>query len=429
MTTPTLTAPGPTGDRFIGNLAAFSADPLGFLTDCARTYGDVVTLGSHNVLLVNPADVERVLVDRDGAFVKTTDNSLLHARKQGFPEAMMNSEGEDWRHKRRRMSPVFARRMVAEATTVARQEVLRTLEHWQVGQVGEFDRDISALTLRTVTRLMFGSAMDQADIDAVGRLVSVIMDFSTSQITMPQWFPTSRGRRLRKSLKEIDDVLARIASSSVDGAADRAPVLHALLSDDPRPPAAEVRDELATLILSGFETSKNAIIWACHLLARHPEIAERVGAEADAAAESDGLEAFPFTDRVVREVLRLYPTTWITSRESVRETEFHGHLVPVGTTVTVCQWVTHRDARWYQDPESFLPQRWEGAAPARGAYFPFGLGPRACVGAAVATTEIVVAVAEICRRFRLEPADTEVLRPRPALALQAVGARFRLAAR
>lgn len=409
MTTGVLTAPGPAGDRFIGNLGDFSASPLEFLTECVRTYGDVVMLGSHNVLLAHPDDIERVLVDRDSAFVKTTNKTLLHTRKQGFPGAMMNSDGEDWHAKRRRLSPAFTRRMVDAAALVAREEADRAFASWRGGQTVEPDHDLSVLTLRTITRLMFGDAIGQADIDTIGRLVAVIMDFSEQQIMLPQWFPTPRGLRLRRSLREIDELLTRIMRTAP---AD-SPVLEVLrgsgLSD------SDVQDELATLLLAGFETSKNAITWACHLLAGHPDVADRVAADPS------------YADRVVREVLRLYPTTWITSREAARDVEFQGHHVPAGTTVTVCQWVTHRDERWFAGAAEFRPDRWEDGLAARGAYFPFGLGPRACIGGAVATTEIVVAVSEICRRFRLHAAGDVTVRP--ALALQARGARFRLEAR
>lgn len=400
--------PGPVGDRATGNLAAFTADPLGFLTRCAREHGDVVAIASRNVLLCAPEDVERLLVDRAGDFAKGTPQTRTRARKQGFPRAMMNSDGAVWRRKRDRLNPVFTRDLAVSAAELARAEARAV--PWSAGP--EFDPApaVSRLALRSITRLLFGAALPEEDVEAVGRLVREIMDLSVSPYALPAWAPTPAARRMRRALRGMDAVVSGIRRGS-------SPVLDALgdAGDD------ELRDELATLVLSGYETTKNAVLWTCHQLAAHPAAADRVAAEAGGPT--------PYADAVVREAMRLHPPAWLTSREALRDVEFGGYTVPEGTTVTVSQWVTHRDPRWWPDPEVFRPRRWlDGSSRPRGAYFPFGLGPRACVGAAIATAETTAAVVELNARFRFLPVPAPV-RPRPALSLQPRGLRLRVAVR
>ncbi|MFC5288787.1 cytochrome P450 [Actinokineospora guangxiensis] len=395
--------PGPVGDRTTGTLAAFTADPLGFLTACAREHGDVVSIASRNVLLCAPEDIEQMLVDRTGDFAKT--GGLTRGRRQGFPEAMMNSDGAVWRGKRDRLGPAFTRDLVTAAAALARAEAAAV--DWPPGTAVDPAPAVARVTLRSVTRLLFGTALTDVDVAAVGRLVAEIMDLSVSPYALPEWLPTPRALRMRRALRGMDGVVARIGAGS-------SPVLSALGGAG----AAELRDELATLVLSGFETTKNAVLWTLHHLATHPEHAERVAEDAGGA----------FTDAVVREAMRLHPPAWLTSREALRDVEFGGYHVPAGTTVTVSQWVTHRDPRWFPDADGFRPDRWLGPATRpRGSYFPFGLGPRACIGGAIAVAEATAVVAELGRRFHVRSAGP--VRPRPALSLQPAGLRLLVSAR
>ncbi|MFC4516861.1 cytochrome P450 [Streptomyces ehimensis] len=420
--------PGPGGDKYLGNLHAFSTDPLGFLTECSRTYGDVVRLGANNVLLTSPGDVERMLVDRNAKFSKASADTRRGSRRQGFPLSTMNSDGATWQAKRHRMQPAFGRKLSTKAAEIVADQGERMLAGWRPGTPRDLQDDVSVLTLRLVTSLMFGDEFSEEDTAEIARLVAPIMDLSTSPVLLPEWVPTPRKLRIRRSMARVDRTLRALAASPAAADPDRAPVLHALVHGDPPPTPDELRDELATLIMAGFETTNDAVVWTSVLLARHPEVAERVRAEAEAAfaATPAGLarmEALPYTNAVVRESLRLYSPVWLTSRDAMEDMEFSGHIVPAGTTVTVSQWVAHRDPRHWEEAEEFRPERWLGKGPSvpRGSYFPFGLGPRVCIGAAVATTETVHIVADIWRRFRLDLVHPERIRPRPALALQPMG--------
>ncbi|MEV6725652.1 cytochrome P450 [Streptomyces xanthochromogenes] len=427
---PLIGIPGPAGDTYLGNLHAFSSDPLGFLTSCAREYGDVVRLGDHNVLLTGPELVERMLVDRGGDFNKKgVEDSGRAARGRGFPTAMMNSDGAEWKLKRRRMQPAFGRTLAVKAAELVDAQGERMLASWKLGEQRDLHGDVSVLVLRLVTQLMFGDEFTDRDAALVSRLVRPIMELSTSPLLLPDWVPTPRHIRLKRGLRDMDRLLRRLTSDPAAVDAERAPVLHALVTGTPAPSPQELRDELATLVLSAFETSNDAVVWTSVLLARHPDIAERVRDEARAAfsAAPPGLsrmERLPYTGAVVRESLRLYSPAWMTSRDSTADLRFGGFTVPAGTTVTVSQWVNHRDPRYWDRAEEFDPGRWlddSARKMPRGSYFPFGLGARACIGASLATTEIVHIVADVWRRHRLELVDPRGITPRPALALQPMG--------
>ncbi|WP_394839482.1 cytochrome P450 [Pendulispora rubella] len=429
-----LSIPGPTGRRVLGNLFDFSSDPLTFLTHAAREHGDVVAIGSHNVLLTHPRDIENMLVDREGRFSKArVPGSSEGRRGQGFPHAMMNSDGDDWRTKRDRLQPSFSRHMTTTAAEVVRVEAERTLNGWALGSVQDLQEHVARLTLRVVTRLLFGESFSSSDVEIVAKLVAAVMDLATTPIILPEWVPTPKVVRIRRSLRQLDEVLARVATSPLARDRERAPVLHALMSATPKLSSAELRDEFATLVMAGYETTNDAVVWASYLLAQHPNAAQRVAEEADAATQKkapsvERMESLRYTHAVLKEAMRLYSPVWITSRDCLCDVEYAGHRIPRGTTVTVSQWVTHRDPRFFSDAHRFVPERWLDSSnpPIRGSYFPFGLGPRACIGAAVATTEAVILLAEINRRFRLELVDPSAVRPRPVIALQPVGVRVRV---
>jgi cytochrome P450 len=176
-------------------------------------------------------------------------------------------------------------------------------------------------------------------------------------------------------------------------------------------PDRQVRDEVLTLLLAGHETTANALAWTWLLLDRHPAAAERLHAELaglTGPADVGELPRLPWTHAVVAESMRLYPPAWVVGRRMLRPATLAGWTVPAGSIVTASQWITHRDGRWWPEPLQFRPERWitadgrfDEAAPGqpRGAYFPFGLGRRVCVGESFAWTEAVLVLAVLARGF------------------------------
>jgi cytochrome P450 len=434
--------PGPKGRFLIGNLAEFSDDPLGFLTRCAREHGDVVRLGRSNVLVCHPREVEQVLVGTNRLFVKRRRVAAVRKPVPGlFPEATMNSEGAAWLHRRRAAQPAFHRERVAACAGLVVALAEEAVAGWTPGEERDPYRDMRRLSLDVVGRFLFGEAM-QGEARRIASAVNELMRAAASPVRVPRWMPTPGNRRFQRAMRGLDDLLYALVARQRMRGPDEGGDLMALLLAARNPDGSgytdvQLRDELATMIMSGHETTVDALVWTWWLLARHPEAEARLLAEVDevlagAPASAEHLPRLRFTDAVARESMRLYPPAWMTSREAVEDCALGGYAIPAGTTVAVSQWVTHRDPRFFADPEAFRPERWlDGSLDAlpRYAYFPFGGGPRFCIGASLATLETVLILATVARRFRLEAAPGAEVTPEPAIALRPVGARMIVQAR
>lgn len=419
---PTL-PPGPRGGRFSGTRPEYAADPLGFLTRCAAEYGDVVRIAPSNYLVVHPRDIATVLVDRQGAFVKIRPG-VRRRSHAGFPQAMMNSEGDDWRVKRQRLTPAFAREQVLRHAGAVEEETARAVASWEHGQVIDVHQAMADLALRIAARALVGAPLGDGAA-AVKSAVDAIMRLTATPFRFPAWVPTPTNRNLARSLGRLDGLLGDLVASADAGRQGRQgrqgrTALALLLDEDPVLSAAAVRDELATLIMSGYETTADALTWTLFLLGTHPQV--EAALRQSLAAENEP----SLLDAVVKESLRLYPPAWVTSRVAVEDSRLGDFDVPAGTTVAVSQWVTHRDGRWYPDPQRFLPERWLGEPPPRHAFIPYGSGPRACIGAALATQELTGILRCVLRKTRLSLVKADAVRPRPALALQPLGVRARV---
>ncbi|MDE3724965.1 cytochrome P450 [Nocardiopsis sp. N85] len=396
--------PGPRGGRSSSNAADYAVDPLGFLTGAAREFGDVVSLTPTNVLLAHPDDIGRVLLDREGRVVKIGE--AVRRGPMGFPSAMMNSEGADWERKRARLRPAFRSDRLDHLEHAARDGVARLLDSWHDGLEIDVHDEMSRLAMGVGAVHIAGRPLGERG-ETLTRAVAAIMRL-TSAPRLPMWLPTRTNRDLRRALRDFDAALAALIAENPPG--EDAHALGRLLADDP--PFPEVRDELATLLMSGYETTANALTWLFHALGANPEAGARM--------DEPG-----FASAAAKEAMRLYPPAWVISRETVRPLEVGGYALAAGVTLGLSPWVVHRDGRWFPDPEEFRPERWlNGGRPGhRHAYFPFGAGPRGCLGASMALREVEVIAALLCSRVRLEPVRPEEVRPRPALALQPVGVR------
>ncbi|WP_017592970.1 cytochrome P450 [Nocardiopsis potens] len=417
---PDAAPPGPRGGRGTGNAADFAVDPLGFLARCAREHGDVVSLTPSNVLLAHPDDIGRVLVDRGGDVVKVRPGERRRGGT-GFPLAMMNSEGAEWSRKRRRLRPAFRSERLAGLDAAAADAVARTLDRWEDGSVIDVHAEMSRLAMHVGAVHIAGRPLG-AEADALADAVAAIMRLTSSPVRLPAWFPSPVNLRLRRALRALDTALeALIDGHRPDGGAT---ALGLLLEERPAAPFEEVRDELATLLMSGYETTADALTWLVHCLGGAPEADGRLREEARRGTADAG-GAGGYVAAAAKEALRLYPPAWVISRVAVRPVRAGGYRLPAGTVIGISQWVVHRDGRWFPDPEAFRPERWlDGGGPGhRYAYLPFGAGPRGCLGASMAVREMEAVVRALRARVRLEPVEPEKVRARPALALQPLGVR------
>jgi cytochrome P450 len=435
---------GPKGRFPLGNFHDFRRDQLAFYASCARDYGDVVPVRfgrSHALLIYHPDAIEEVLVTRSRDFVKSPGVRLLRPL---LGEGLLISEGATWLRQRRLVQPAFHRQRLAGYGETMTAHTERALADWRDGQVIDLHAEMMALTQAIVAKTLFdANVSDQAHaaLDAANVLAADFGARLRSLRLLPSWVPTPANLRSARAIRRLDQVVYGIIAARRSGGEDRGDLLSILLhaqdaDDGTRMTDRQVRDEVMTLFMAGHETTAVALSWTWYLLAQHEDVDGRLAEELRAvlggrAPTLADLPKLTYTERVVTESMRLYPPAYGMGRQAARPSEVAGVPVARGTIVVIPTWVVHRDARWFDEPEAFRPERWadEPARPLpRYAYFPFGGGPRQCIGNAFAMMEAVLLVATIAQRFRLElvpgqrvtPTPYVTLRPEPGIRMRVV---------
>ena len=427
--------PGPKGRPISGNLPEYARDQLGFLTRCAREYGDVVRLRFFNVrllLLNHPDHIERVLVRDNRNFIKD------RGERSGFRflgEGLLTSEGDFWRRQRRLAQPAFHRERINAYGETMVGCAQRMLKDWRGGEARDVAGEMSRLTLEVVSKTLFGD-VPASEREQVGAALAVILDRFTGGILfkVPEKIPTPANLRFRRAVRRLEGVIYGIIERRRRSGEDTADLLSMLLSARDEETGEgmsdkQLRDEVMTILLAGHETTALNLAWTFHLLAEHPEaeakllaeLGETLGGRTPNVSDLPGL---PYAGAVVKESLRLYPPAWGFGREALAGCEIGGYRVPAGTQVVFSQWVTHRDGRFFGRAGEFAPERWlDGSTDGLPtyAYFPFGGGPRLCIGRQFATLEPVLLLATVARRFRLRRAGGPPVVPQPSLTLRPRG--------
>jgi cytochrome P450 len=421
----------PPGDRelpFVGSAIELGRDALGFLERASRRHGDALQFGflGRRVYLFNHPDaIDQMLVGAREHLVKdrlTRDLSVV------LGNGLLVSEGALWREQRRLAQPAFHRQRVEAYGEVMVRYAERAAAGWRDGEARDVHRDMMRLTLDVVAKTLFDVEIGPVARQIERSLGVVMARFEGVGALLPIGLPTPGNLRARRAVAELDGVVYGLIRRRREGG-DRGDLLSMLIAaagegggaDD-----AQIRDEAITLLLAGHETTALALTFAWHLLGAHPAAAERLEAEIDEAiggrpAGPADLPRLRYAEGVVRESMRLYPPAWAIGREAIAPCEIGGYAVAPGTQLWAAQWVVHRDARWFPEPLAFRPERWAGDLAKklpRHAYFPFGGGPRICIGNAFAMMEAVLILVTIARRFRLAPADRRPLELTPSVTLR-----------
>jgi cytochrome P450 len=414
---------GPKARLLSGVMAEYGADPVGAMRRWRDDHGDFVPIRfgpfrAHAAF--GPKEIEEVLVDRAVDYRKSFATRMLIPL---LGRGLLTAEGGEWLLHRRLASPAFHRaRVEGYGRTMARY-AQDSADGWVDSQSVDVHDDMTALTLRIVARTLFDADVTTR-IEQVARLGTEIQDFyylrfASLRFLIPTWLPTPGNRRLAAATRRLDDVVYGIVRDRRQDE-DRGDLLSMLLQarDENGLGMSErqVRDEVMTLLLAGHETTALTLTWAFLLLDRNPDARLRLEAELAAVlgAESpspDVVSALPYTQAIVNETLRLYPPAYVTGREAIRQTRVGGTAIPKGHIILISMYTTHRDARFFPEPDEFRPERWldglEKRLP-RGAFIPFGMGSRMCIGAAFAMMEAVLLLATIARRWRFELVPAEI---------------------
>jgi len=411
------------------------SDPLGFLTRCVRHYGDVCRLrlpGLSIYMLSHPEQVEHVLRSNHRGFSK---DKLTRSISSLVGKGLLTSEGDFWRQQRQLAQPAFQGKLIQSYGLHMVDLTVQMLRQWQPGQVRHLSRDLSRLALAIIGRALFDEDLT-ADAAIIETALEHATDWFLSPFSLPfvpSWLPLPGAWRFQRAVKELDHIVYDIIHGHRQNPSENDLLLSRLL--DFRDAAGngltdqQIRDEVITLLLAGHETTALSLGFAFYLLARHPESDARV---ADEVAEVVGdrlptvadIPQLRYTEWVVRETMRLYPPAWTIAREAISDCEIAGFHVPQGTQLWLLQWIVHRDPRWYDQPEIFRPERWDGDLIhriARGAYFPFGDGPRICIGNYFAMQEAILILATVVQRYRLVLVNDRPLKLVPSVTLRARG--------
>ncbi len=399
----------------------------------AETYGDVVCLqfASRQVyLLSHPADIEALLVTQHRKFVKGT---ALQATRRVLGQGLLTSEGDFHLRQRRLIQPIFHRQRIASYGDSMVQAAAALSARWADGQVLDMHAAMMALTLSIVGKTLFGTDVE-AESAEIGEAVNGLLA-SFFQINGPfgRWieaFNLPPARRARAGQARLNDTLFRMIADH-RAAGERGDLLSMLLAAQDEDGGAhmtdeQVRDEAMTLFLAGHETTANALSWTWHLLSTNPEAEQKLHAELDTMLNgrlpsAADLPRLTYTRMVLSEALRLYPPAWVLTRLSVEPFEASGYTLPAGSPILASQWVNHHQARFFPEPFKFQPERWTPEAEAqlpKFAYFPFGGGPRVCIGESFAWMEGVLLIATLAQRWRMHPGPKQRLALQPVITLR-----------
>jgi cytochrome P450 len=429
--------PGPKGLPVVGVAFEVRGDPLGMMQRYARAYGDIVrfhVMMQERILLNHPDFIEQVLVLQQNKFHKSELTRRITGRMLG--QGLLISEGEFWRRQRRLAQPAFHRSRVngyaATMTEIAQDHIAR----WHDGEERDVSQDMMGLTLDVAVQTLFGTTL-AGEAEQVGRAMTFLMRYSLRRqrlpVRVPESWPTPNNKRAVRELAFMDSLVYRIISerqAANGGAAHRDDLLALLMDamdeDGSHMTPQQLRDETMTLFIAGHETTGQMLTWTWYALSQNPEVGERLydelhGVLGGRAPEVADLQRLPYLQAVMNESLRLYPPAYVLARMAIEPCQIGGYEIPLGATILLAPWVTHRDPRFFDDPETYRPERWlDGLAqrlPA-GAYFPFGDGPRRCIGQGFALMEAAIMIATIAQKFRLSLLPGQDVTPEPLVTLR-----------
>lgn len=406
-----------------GHFRMFRKDPPGFLSELAKL-GDISSFkmgGMQAYFLNNPEMIRDLLTVNAHKFVK---GRALQRAKSLLGEGLLTSEGEFHLRQRRMIQPAFHRQRIAEYARAMIEFSEKKSGEWQEGDERDIDREMMRLTLNIVGKTLF-SANVEDDSTEVGKAMTTLVEMF-NLLLLPfaeilEKLPLPHSIRFKKAKKTLDEVIYKIIEERRKSGEDKGDLLSMLLmaqdeeGGGARMSDVQIRDECLTLFLAGHETTANALTWTWYLLSKNPEKEAKFHAELDAcfadghAPNMEDYARLPYTESILAESMRLFPPAWAIGRLSTEEHEFGGYAIAKKSLVLISPFVTHHDARFWENAGRFVPERWlEQSIKEAGQkyiYFPFGGGTRRCIGEQFAWTEGVLLLATLGRhwKFRLAP--------------------------
>ena len=425
--------PGPEPHFLIGNFPLGRPDPLAVFSGWAREFGDIFYYRAgwiHVYFLNSPELIESVLVTNQQNFRK---DRVIQNSRWFLGQGLLTSEGGEWLRQRRLSQPAFHRERLALYARIINGCAEEMLDSWKDGENRDVHQEMMQLTLRVVAKVLFSVDVKNESKEVAAALNLLMKHSSGARMLLPPWvryLPLPFLIRVRRAVRQLDEVVYRIIRERRRSENDNGDLLSMLMSardeDGSRMTDRQLRDEVMTFLLAGHETTALSLSWAWYLLSENPEAENKLHHELARVLDGknpsfEDLPRLCYTEAVVKESVRLYPPAWSLARTAAEDFEIGGYLVPAGSNVVMSQWIMHRDPRFFPSPEQFDPGRWfeeHTQRLPRFAYFPFGGGPRYCVGASFAMMEATLLLAAIAQRFRLRMVPGHKVVPVPSITLR-----------
>jgi len=427
--------PGPRQRTPLAGFLAYRRGVLPFFQNLAQQYGDIAyfKLGVQDAYFLNHPDlIKEVLVTNTQHFMK---GLALQRAKRLLGQGLLTSEGEFHRRQKRLAQPAFHRARIAAYGKSMVDYAARMRERWQDGATLDISEEMMRLTLAIVGRTLFDADVE-SDAVEVGQAMSVVMELFNT-ITIPffellQRLPLPQLRRFEKARDKLDKIVFRMIEERRSSGEDRGDLLSMLLlaqdeeGDGGQMTDAQLRDELMTIFLAGHETTANALTWTWYLLSQNPDAEAKLHAEVGEVLGGrlptvTDVPSLVYTEHVLAESMRLYPPAWALGRMALADVEIGGYTVPQPSLVLMSQFVMHHDVRYFPEPNRFDPERWTTEAREQRpqfSYFPFGGGPRRCIGEGFAWMEGILLLATIAQQWQMRLVPDQVIALRPVITLR-----------
>ena len=408
--------PSPRRLPVFGNLLSFRSDQLGYLQQLQRTYGNMATIyagKSPIVLFFRPEHVRYVLTENPRNF---TNREVAKNLGELLGDGLLTIDGETHRQQRRMVQPAFHKRRVESYADIMVKHTLDMLENWHEGEKIDVTRAMQELTLRIVAKCLFNVDLSNSVGDLgssfnamISNPVSLLEGFFGLHIDKPF---TSYGRRMAAK-RTLDKFIYQLIEQRRADKQDVGDVLSMLLmthEGEDTLTDTQIRDHIMTFVAAGHETTSLALTWTFYLLSEYPAACEKLLNELQSVLGNDtptidNIGKLPYLEWVLNESMRLYPPAWTQGRRAIDAFDLDGYHFPAGTVLLFSQWVVHRLPDIWEAPTEFRPERWDPAAEQKipqWAYFPFGGGPRICIGMPFAQLEAKLLLATILQHYRLQ---------------------------
>jgi cytochrome P450 len=412
-------------------------DPIYLFEHLVKEFGTVAhyRIGPEDIVFINdPELIREVLIVQNDNFVK---ERTVQRSKMLLGDGMITAEGAKHWAQRRTVQPAFHRRQIISYAETMVLESIRLREEWHAGTIVDVSQQMMALTLEIVSQTLFSLKLGR-EVYEITAAINQIMDLYHFLVVLPAAealvnFPVPQMRRFRRARARLDAVMQRILENRLRSIADHNDLLSMMLegagvfsiSDLTAETSSSLRDQVITIFLAGYETVANAMTWTWYLLSQNPEAEVCMHAEIDSVLQGrtatvEDVPRLKYCEMVLAESMRLYPPAWAMGRKALNDFELGPYLLPRGTTMLMSQWIAHRNPSHFPDPLRFDPERFRPDAPPRPkfSYFPFGAGPRQCIGESFAWMEGVLILATISQRWRLKLVPGHRVKTQPLITLR-----------